>query len=45
MPEVNDDANVQPKFRLDEIVRITDHGAATFKITKMDGMSMTLEKC
>lgn len=43
-PEVNDDARVQPKFRLDELVQIVGHGLCTYRIMRMDGMTLELEK-
>jgi hypothetical protein len=43
-PEVNDDDRVLPKFRLDELVQIVGHGLPAYRIMRMDGMTMELEK-
>lgn len=43
-PEINDDPRVDPKFRLDELVQIVGRGLATYRIMKMSGMTMELEK-
>jgi hypothetical protein len=43
-PELNDDTAVTPKIKLDELVRISDHGTALFRVMKMDGSILELEK-
>jgi hypothetical protein len=43
-PEVNDDERVLPKFRLDELVQIVGHGLPAYRIMRMDGMTLELEK-
>jgi hypothetical protein len=44
LPEVNDDVIVEPKLRVDELIQIYGHGRALFRITKMQGMTLELEK-
>lgn len=44
LPEVNDDPRVHPKLRLDELIQIKDHGLAMYRIMKLNGMTIELEK-
>jgi hypothetical protein len=43
-PDINDDSRVDPPFRLDELVQIKGRGLAMYRIMKMQGMTMELEK-
>lgn len=43
-PEINDDMRVDPPFKLDELVQIVGRGLPTYRIMKMRGMTMELEK-
>jgi len=43
VPELNDHPQVSPKIKLDEIVRISDHGQALFRVMKLDGNVLELE--
>jgi hypothetical protein len=42
--ELNDDRSVSPKIKLDELVQIQDHGSAMYRVMKLDGMILELEK-
>lgn len=44
LPEVNDDVRVSPKLRLDELIQISHHGLALYRILKLDGMQILIEK-
>jgi hypothetical protein len=44
LPEINDDGRIEEKFRLDELVRIQGRGLPVYRILKLDGMQMLLEK-
>jgi hypothetical protein len=41
---VNDDVMVEPKLRVEELIQIYGHGRALYRITKMQGMTLELEK-
>lgn len=43
-PELNDDPAVNPKFKLDELVRIEYHGSPMYRIMEIKGQSLLLEK-
>lgn len=43
LPEINDRTDVDPKFKYDELVSISGHGLAMFRIVKLDKLRMTLE--
>lgn len=42
--ELNDDPAVNPKFKLDELVRIEYHGSSMYRIMEMKGQQLVLEK-
>jgi len=43
-PELNDDPSVNPKIKLDEMVRIEFHGSAIYRVMKIQGVVLELEK-
>lgn len=44
IPDLNDDASVSPKIRLDELVKIEGHGEALYRIMKIQGVVLEMEK-
>lgn len=44
LPEINDDPRVSPKIRLDELVQIAHHGLAMYRVMRLDGETIELEK-
>ena len=44
MEELNDDDDINPKIRVDELVRIADHGPVLFRVMKIVGTTLELEK-